>query len=205
PGRPPLPPRTEGYRPPPPPRTAPPPSPAGAGAPAAPSTRPPVPGRTAPAADREARRARARGFESPPPPSKPKPDLPPVPSTITLSEAVTVKELAEKLNRKSKDVIAKLLTRGIFANINQPLDPQMAIEVAKEFGSDASVISFEDEQRLDATPDFETSVTGSGVAVQRAPIVTVMGHVDHGKTSLLAAIRTTNVVSSEHGGITQHI
>jgi translation initiation factor IF-2 len=128
-----------------------------------------------------------------------------VPVSIQLSESVTVKELAEKLNRKSKDVIAKLLTRGIFANINQPLEPQMAIEVAKEFGSDAVIISFEDEQRQDAVPDVEATLSGSGITVPRPPIVTVMGHVDHGKTSLLDAIRATNVVSSEHGGITQHI
>jgi len=188
-----------------PPRTAAPP-PGTAGRPPAPGTaRPPAPGRATPSADRESRRARAKGLDIPPPPSRPKPDLPPVPASIQLSESVTVKELAEKLNRKSKDVIAKLLTRGIFANINQPLDPQMAIEVAKEFGSDATIISFEDEQRQDAVPDLETSPAGSGVPVARAPIVTVMGHVDHGKTSLLDAIRTTNVVSSEHGGITQHI
>jgi translation initiation factor IF-2 len=169
------------------------------------TSRPPAPGRATPSADRESRRARAKGLDIPPPPSRPKPDLPPVPESIQLSESVTVKELAEKLNRKSKDVIAKLLTRGIFANINQPLDPQMAIEVAKEFGSDAAIISFEDEQRQDAVPDIETAEAGSAVSVSRAPIVTVMGHVDHGKTSLLDAIRATNVVSSEHGGITQHI
>ncbi len=189
-----------------PPRTQP-PSPGAPGRPPAPGTsRPPAPGRATPSAERESRRARAKGIDIPPPPSKPKPDLPPVPASIQLSESVTVKELAEKLNRKSKDVIAKLLTRGVFANINQPLDPQMAIEVAKEFGSDAVIISFEDEQRQDA-PDVDTAVTGSGsgVVVPRAPIVTVMGHVDHGKTSLLDAIRATNVVSSEHGGITQHI
>jgi translation initiation factor IF-2 len=188
-----------------PPRTAA-PAPGIAGRPPAPGTsRPPAPGRATPSADRESRRARAKGLDIPPPPSKPKPDLPPVPVSIQLSESVTVKELAEKLNRKSKDVIAKLLTRGIFANINQPLEPQMAIEVAKEFGSDAVIISFEDEQRQDAVPDVEATLSGSGITVPRPPIVTVMGHVDHGKTSLLDAIRATNVVSSEHGGITQHI
>jgi len=188
-----------------PPRTAAPAPGVGPRPPVPGAPRPPAPGRATPSAERESRRARSKGLDIPPPPSRPKPDLPPVPTTIQLSESVTVKELAEKLNRKSKDVIAKLLTRGIFANINQPLEPQMAIELAKEFGSEASIISFEDEQRLDAAPDTETLSAGTGIAVTRPPIVTVMGHVDHGKTSLLDAIRTTNVVSSEHGGITQHI
>jgi translation initiation factor IF-2 len=167
--------------------------------------RPPLPGRATPSADREARRARIKGMEAPPPPSKPKPDLPPVPATIQLSEAVTVKELAEKLNRKSKDVIAKLLAKGVFANINQPLEAQMAIDLAKEFGADATIVSFEDEQRQDAVPAIESAAASSAVATIRPPVVTVMGHVDHGKTSLLDAIRVANVVSSEHGGITQHI
>ena len=150
------------------------------------------------------------------PPTRAPKELPPVPAEITLSEGVTVKELAEKLNRKSKDVIAKLITRGVLATINQPLDPTVAIDVAKEFGSEARVISFEEEaQQLatagvatpTATDELEGEVTEDAPESlrPRPPVVTVMGHVDHGKTSLLDAIRATDVVDSEAGGITQHI
>jgi len=140
--------------------------------------------------------------------ARPKQDLPPVPESITLSEGVTVKELAEKLNRKSKDVIARLISRGVLVTINQPVEPKTAIEVAKEFGSNATVISFEEEARqepataevpADTAPDRDEDLQ------DRPPVVTVMGHVDHGKTSLLDAIRSTNVVAREAGGITQHI
>jgi len=139
-------------------------------------------------------------------------ELPPVPAEITLSEGVTVKELAEKMNRKSKDVIAKLIQRGVLATINQPLEPEMAIDVAKEFGSEARIISFEEEAQQAATTVAsemvevtEESVEHSERLAPRPPVVTVMGHVDHGKTSLLDAVRGTYVVDSEAGGITQHI
>jgi translation initiation factor IF-2 len=173
--------------PPPPPRPAQPVAPAAAVAPSRPTSPVEVPAPAAVAAV-----AVVEPPSPPPPPVEVKREL------VRVPESVTVAELAEKMRRKSGEVIKALIELGVMKMVNDLLDPTEAKLVADKFNFDLEIRSVEGDV-------IEEEETDPAQLQLRPPVVTVMGHVDHGKTSLLDAIRRTKVAEKEHGGITQHI
>ncbi|MBW6187014.1 translation initiation factor IF-2 N-terminal domain-containing protein, partial [Pseudomonas aeruginosa] len=123
----------------------------------------------------------------------------PIPKSIDIMGTITVSELARKMNLKSSDLIAKLMTLGVMVTINEKIDSDTATILVEEYGAKVNVVSIYDETVIEIEKDDESK------RIAKPPIITIMGHVDHGKTKLLSVLQNIDINQTEFGGITQHI
>ncbi|AYE36649.1 translation initiation factor IF-2 [Borrelia turcica IST7] len=122
-----------------------------------------------------------------------------IPKSIDIMGTITVAELAKKMNLKSSDLITKLMSLGVMATINEKIDSDTATILVEEYGSKVNVVSIYDETIIEAEKEDESQ------RVEKPPVITIMGHVDHGKTRLLSVLQNIDINQTETGGITQHI